>query len=50
MEKLLYTIVIMLMIWFLMEGAVEYKLFVGSLNKKATEQEVEEVVLLTFHF
>lgn len=24
-------------------GAVEYKLFVGSLNKQATEKEVEEV-------
>lgn len=27
----------------LMIGAVEYKLFVGSLNKQATEKEVEEV-------
>lgn len=26
-----------------MTGAVEYKLFVGSLNKQATEKEVEEV-------
>lgn len=26
-----------------MVGAVEYKLFVGSLNKQATEKEVEEV-------
>lgn len=26
-----------------MLGAVEYKLFVGSLNKQATEKEVEEV-------
>lgn len=24
-------------------GAVEYKLFVGSMNKQATETEVEEV-------
>ncbi|GMP57136.1 hypothetical protein CsSME_00021348 [Camellia sinensis var. sinensis] len=24
-------------------GAVEYKLFVGSLNKQATEKEVEEI-------
>lgn len=28
---------------FLLIGAVEYKLFVGSLNKQATEKEVEEV-------
>lgn len=27
----------------LLIGAVEYKLFVGSLNKQATEKEVEEV-------
>ena len=26
-----------------MIGAVEYKLFVGSLNKQATVEEVEEV-------
>lgn len=26
-----------------MVGAVEYKLFVGSLNKQASEKEVEEV-------
>ena len=27
----------------LMTGAVEYKLFVGSLNKQATEMDVQEV-------
>lgn len=29
-------------------GAVEYKLFVGSLNKQATEKEVEEVSHLCY--
>ena len=31
-------------------GAVEYKLFVGSLNKFATEKEVEEVCSSTHLF
>lgn len=31
-------------------GAVEYKLFVGSLNKQATEKEVEEVGHLHYLF
>jgi hypothetical protein len=31
-----------------MVGAVEYKLFVGSLNKQATEKEVEEVCHMSF--
>ena len=29
-----------------MVGAVEYKLFVGSLNKQATEKEVKEVCFM----
>lgn len=28
-------------------GAVEYKLFVGSLNKQATEKDVEEVSFIS---
>lgn len=31
------------MLFLFIIGAVEYKLFVGSLNKQATEKEVEEV-------
>lgn len=31
-----------------MIGAVEYKLFVGSLNKQATVKEVEEVCCLHY--
>lgn len=32
------------------EGALEFKLFVGSLNKQATEKEVEEVCLIFLPF
>lgn len=30
------------------EGTLEFKLFVGSLNKQATEKEVEEVCFVSY--
>ena len=33
-----------------MVGAVEYKLFVGSLNKQATEKEVKEVSFMCINY
>lgn len=38
-----FIVFLLLTIALWMVGAVEYKLFVGSLNKQATEKEVEEV-------